>query len=53
LRAEVVSKQPLNQQNWWCLTQHDKVSFNQAGQGKPLSFYRDDFLVDGSLPLPA
>ncbi|NCP63958.1 MAG: RES family NAD+ phosphorylase [Paraglaciecola sp.] len=49
----IVSKQPLNQQNWWCLTQHDKVSFNQAGQGKPLSFYRDDFLVDGSLPLPA
>jgi hypothetical protein len=49
----IASKQPLNQQNWWCLTQYDKVSFNQAGQGQPLNFYRDDFLVNGSLPLPA
>jgi hypothetical protein len=49
----ISSKQPLNQLNWWCLTQPDKVSFNQAGQGQPLNFYRDDFLVNGSLPLPA
>ena len=49
----IVSKEPESCQNWLCLTQSNKVSFTQAGQGQPLTFNLHDFMHKGVLPVPA
>ncbi|MCF2948205.1 RES family NAD+ phosphorylase [Paraglaciecola aquimarina] len=49
----LVSTEPEQCQNWLCLTQVDKVSFTSVGNTSPVTFYREDFLCDGELPIPA
>ena len=49
----IASNIPQNCQNCVCLTLSDKVSFSRHDNGLPATFYRQDFLLDGELPLPA
>lgn len=49
----IISTEPEQCQNWLCLTHPDKVSFTSTGKTTPITFYRDDFLFEGNLPIPA
>ncbi len=49
----IMSKEPESCQNWLCLTLADKVSFTPTTRALPITYYRDDFLVGGDLPMPA
>ncbi|KXI27314.1 RES family NAD+ phosphorylase [Paraglaciecola hydrolytica] len=49
----IISTEPESCQNWLCLTLTDKVSFTQSARSLPLTFYREDFLLDGHIPMPA
>ena len=49
----IISTEPQACQSWLCLTLADKVSFTQGARSLPITFYRDDFLLDGYLPMPA
>lgn len=51
--SSIISKQPENQQNWLCLSQHNRISFTRHAGHLPNDFNREQFLVDGKLPRPA
>lgn len=44
---------PASIESWLCETAQDRVTFKGVGQRSPLSFYLEQFLIDGSLPRPA
>jgi hypothetical protein len=53
LPASLHSSEPEKCQSWLCLMQNNKVSFTRMGGLEPLSFYLQDFLIEGRLPIPA